>query len=152
NQAGLEMVHIPYANSAETVQALVSGETDVLPTTVFSSLEYAKAGSLVPLAIVGNKRAEQYPDVPTFEEAGISGVRGDTWYGLFAPAGTPDAVVEKLHAAVTDALETEQFSKFLEDRGQIIVGDDGETFQKFIESEVAAFLDLREKGLLGPQN
>jgi tripartite-type tricarboxylate transporter receptor subunit TctC len=147
--AGLDLVHVPYKGSPETVQALLGGEIDILPTTVFSSKEHVTAGKMVPIAIVGDRRASQYPDVSTFSEAGVNGVRGDTWTGILAPAGTPKDVIKRLHAAITAALANPEYAKALESRGQIPVGADSEAFQDFIETEVKANIALKEAGKLG---
>lgn len=152
DSAGLDMVHIPYQGSPQTMQALLGKEIDILPTTVFTGLQYIRSGELVPLAIVGPTRAPQLPDLPTFDEAGLAGVRGDTWTGILAPAGTPQPVIERLGQAVAAAIADPAFAATLEKRGQLAVGSDSATFQTFIASEVAAYLKLRDAGKLKPAN
>ena len=98
------MVHIPYRGAAQAVTDLIAGTVNAYFDQVASALPHIKAGRLVPLAVSWPKRLEVLPDVPTFAEAGLTGNNLPSWFGLVAPAGTPDAAVVRLHAGVQRAL------------------------------------------------
>jgi tripartite-type tricarboxylate transporter receptor subunit TctC len=98
------MVHIPYRGAAQAVTDLIAGTVNAYFDQVASALPHIKAGRLVPLAVSWPKRLEVLPDVPTFAEVGMTGNNLPSWFGLVAPAGTPDAAVVRLHAGVQRAL------------------------------------------------
>ena len=100
--AGLELTHVPYKGTANVLQALISGEIPaaVLPIADLGTLAQSGKGRI--LATAGAQRSPRYPDVPTFKESGYD-IEGSAWYALFAPAGTPTEIVDKLAAAAVDA-------------------------------------------------
>jgi tripartite-type tricarboxylate transporter receptor subunit TctC len=98
------MVHIPYRGAAQAVTDLIAGTVNAYFDQVASALPHIKAGRLVPLAVSWPKRLEVLPDVPTFTEVGLAENNLPSWFGLIAPAGTPDAAVMRLHAGVQRAL------------------------------------------------
>ncbi|MBS0538296.1 MAG: ABC transporter substrate-binding protein [Proteobacteria bacterium] len=102
--AGLELTHVPYKGTANVLQALMSGEIPaaVLPIADLGTLAQSGKGRI--LATAGAKRSPHYPDVPTFKESGYD-IEGSAWYALFAPAGTPQAIVDKIAAAAVDAVK-----------------------------------------------
>ena len=95
-QAGVKLTHIPYKGAAPAVADLMAGQVDASFATLGSVLPLIQGGKLTPLAISGSQRSAQLPGVPTFDEAGVKGYAADAWYGLLAPAGTSDAVVNLL--------------------------------------------------------
>jgi tripartite-type tricarboxylate transporter receptor subunit TctC len=99
-QAGIDIVHIPYKGIPQAVPAAIAGEVQFTYSGAASSQGHIKGGRLKPLAIGGEKRLALLPDVPTFTEQGYPGVPANAWFGLFAPAGTPPAIVEKLQREV----------------------------------------------------
>jgi tripartite-type tricarboxylate transporter receptor subunit TctC len=114
--AGLDLVHIPYKGTAQVLQALIAGEIPaaVLPIADLGTL--AQSGKARILATAGAKRAPQYPDVPTFKESGYD-IEGAAWYALFAPAGTPKDVVDKLANAAIDAVHQPDLKQKIEPLG-----------------------------------
>ncbi len=96
-KAGISMLHVPFQGGAASLQAVLGGQTDLNAAVSTTALPMIKAGRLRALAIVGDKRSPLFPDVPTYAEAGYAGIRGDSWIGLFAPAGTPRPILLKLH-------------------------------------------------------
>lgn len=108
---GAQMVHIPYKGSSEVAQALLGGFIDLSFATLPSVLPFIKDGSLIALGVASDVRAPQLPDLPTLADLGVAGVAADAWTALFAPAGTPDAVIKRLEEVtvaafnVTDVLE-----------------------------------------------
>jgi tripartite-type tricarboxylate transporter receptor subunit TctC len=114
--AGIELVHVPYKGTANVLQALVSGEIPaaILPLADLGSL--VQAGKARMLAVSGASRAPQYPDVPTFRESGYD-IEGSAWYALFAPAGTPREIVDKLAKAAIDAVHQPDLKQKVEPLG-----------------------------------
>jgi tripartite-type tricarboxylate transporter receptor subunit TctC len=93
---GVNLIHVPYKGSGQSVQDLLGGQVLVAFDTTPTVIQYVKAGRLRPLAVSTKKRLTSLPDVPTVDESGVPGYEVTTWYGLFAPAGTPPAVVRKV--------------------------------------------------------
>jgi tripartite-type tricarboxylate transporter receptor subunit TctC len=93
---GVQMAHIPYRGGADIVRAMISGEADVGVADFLSPDAYFKNGKLRILAVTGPKRVANLPDVPTLEEAGVKGFDSYNWLGLFAPAGTPPEIIQKI--------------------------------------------------------
>lgn len=101
--AGLDLQHVPYRGTAAAMQALAANEIAALSTVAADLQSLVQAGKANLLAVAGEKRSPQFPDVPTFREQGYDLV-ATPWYGLFAPAGTPPAVVQRLAKAAIDSV------------------------------------------------
>ena len=99
--AGLDLRHVGYRGSAAALTDLVAGQIPIVSTTTSDVLEHHKAGRIRVLATSAGERSPFLPDVPTFKEAGF-GIEGSGWYGMFAPAGTPQDALARLGAAVVD--------------------------------------------------
>lgn len=97
---GVNLVHVPYKGSGQSVQDLLGGQVQVAFDTTPAVLQYVKAGRLRPLAVSTLKRLASLPEVPTVAESGVPGYEVTTWYGLFAPAGTPPGIVRKVFTEV----------------------------------------------------
>jgi len=103
--AGVKMVHIPYKGGAgPAVTGMLGGETDVMFVTLSSAMTFVKAGRLKALAVTSPSRVEALPHVPTMIESGFPDFVTSSWQGVFVPAGTPHAIVEKLHEALVKVL------------------------------------------------
>lgn len=102
--AGIDLVHVPYKGASAAVTDLVGGQVQVSVQSLPSSIAFIKSGKLKVLGVVNEKRVAALPDSPTIGET-VKGFGSTPWYGLFAPAGTPKAVVEQLQAAVAKALD-----------------------------------------------
>jgi tripartite-type tricarboxylate transporter receptor subunit TctC len=111
---GTDVLHIPYKGSTPGVIGTMSGETQMMFTGVSSAVAHIKSGRLKALSISGPKRSPALPNVPTAGESGLPGFEADFWIGLFAPAGTPPAVVARLNSEVNRVLTSQQVKeKFL---------------------------------------
>jgi tripartite-type tricarboxylate transporter receptor subunit TctC len=97
---GVNLVHVPYKGSGQSVQDLLGGQVQVAFDTTPTVLQYVKTGRLRPIGVSTLKRLASLPEVPTVDESGVPGYEVTTWYGLFAPAGTPPAIVRKVFAEV----------------------------------------------------
>jgi len=115
-QAGIDMVHVPYKGSGPAVAAVLAGDVQVLVSNIGTVLSQIRAGKLRAIAVTSATRAAVLPDVPTVGET-VKGYESRTWYALFAPAGTPPAVVNKLSNAITEALKVPEVNKQLVEMG-----------------------------------
>ncbi len=104
--AGVQMTHIPYKGSSQAHLDLISGNAQLMFDTTSSAIGQIKGGKVRALAVTSPKRSPELPDVPTLAEAGFPGLEMTTWYGVFAPAGTPKDVVARLNAEIMKALQT----------------------------------------------
>ena len=132
-----DMHHIPYGGGGPYAD-LVGGQLPLMFDTLSPFLPNVKAGKLRALAISGKQRRPQVPDVPTFSEAGLPAFDSYAWYGPIAPAGTPRAVIERIHAAVADTLNSADVTEKLTGvSAGYIVGGTPEEFAAFIRAERA---------------
>ena len=102
--AGVKLSHVPYKGSNPALMDALAGNVDLLVSSLPSAMGQIKAGKLHPLAVTSAKRSSSLPDVPTVAESGFKGFDVSTWYGVFAPAGTPAAVVKTVNAEVNKLL------------------------------------------------
>ena len=103
---GIEMTHVPYKGSGPAIQDVLGGQVQVFMTTPPSVMQHVQAGKLKAFAVTGKTRHPGLPQVPTTAEAGLPGFELEAWVGLFAPAGTPAAVITQLSEQVKRALDT----------------------------------------------
>jgi tripartite-type tricarboxylate transporter receptor subunit TctC len=136
---GTDAVHIPFKGGAPATQALLAGDTQFMFDNLANAMAQVKAGKLKALAVTTAKRSPLVPDLPTMAEAGIAGFDISTWYGLFAPAGTPKDVVAKWNADVTKILNSPDVRARLVADGAEPSPDSPDDFAKFIASELAKY-------------
>lgn len=116
-QAKVKISHIPYKGSAPSVVSLVAGETDFGFLTAVTIDSQLKAGKLRALAVAHNERLASMPDVPTMDEQGLKGFQADAWFMASVPAGTPQPIIERLHAEIAKALSDPQVKVKLDAMG-----------------------------------
>ena len=119
--AGVQLTHVPYEGTANVMQAMMSGEIPAAVLTVADWGTLQQSGKGRMLAVSSPQRLAQYPDVPTFKESGYA-IEGSAWYGLFAPAGTPQPIVDKLAADAVDAVRQPDVRQKLEPLGLDVTG------------------------------
>ncbi len=107
-RAGIDMLHIPFNGTPPAVQNLVGGQVNTAYLPLLAVKAHVDAGRVKVLAVTSEKRSPQLPNVPTFEEAGFPDLTITTWAALLAPAGTPDALIQKLNAELTRALRSDE--------------------------------------------
>jgi tripartite-type tricarboxylate transporter receptor subunit TctC len=134
---GVNIVHIPYKGTAQLVQALVAGEIDFVVDGVEAYVSHIKAGKLRPLATFGSARDILLPDVPTAREAGFPEVEKTSWWGWFAPAGTPRPVVTRLNASMNWALTQPDLKEKLTAFGTLPSPSTPEELAADLKSDVA---------------
>ncbi len=106
SMAGVNLVHVPYKGSGQSMADLLAGQHQVGFDTAPASAGYVRSGRMRVLGVSSARRLPEYPDVATVAEAGVPGYEVITWYGVFAPGGTPPAVVNRLHAEIAKAMES----------------------------------------------
>jgi tripartite-type tricarboxylate transporter receptor subunit TctC len=134
--ADIKMVHVPYPGSAQAVTDLIAGRIQVLFTPASGVLQHARTGAVVALASTEAKRAGAAHDLPTMAEAGLPGFETGLWFGLLAPAGTPQPIIDKLNAATNEALAAPEVSKALVSQGIDLVGGSAAQFAAFLDDEI----------------
>ena len=105
-RTGALLEHVPYKGGGQAITDVVGGQIPLVFTAIATAQQYVRTNRLVALGVPGAKRSSALPDVPTFQEAGLAGFDVSSWVGIFAPAKTPPAVVEKLQREIAAALKT----------------------------------------------
>lgn len=142
NQAKVGLVHVPYKGAAPAIQDLLGGQVDAMFPSLTTALPYIKAGKLRALAVASPKRDPLLPDVPTVAEMGFAGFSAIQWWGLCAPAKTPEPVVAKLNKALNDALLQPDITKRLSDIAAEPTPITPQQFEEFLKTEVAKWTKL----------
>jgi tripartite-type tricarboxylate transporter receptor subunit TctC len=137
SMAGVRMTHIPYKGTALSVPDLMSGQVSILFDSIVSAMPHIKGGKLKTLGVSSAQRSPLVPDIPTIAESGLPGFVSDTWFGVFAPAGTPKEIVARLNAEINKLLATPDFREKLAVLGAEPVGGDPERFAAQIRAENA---------------
>ena len=132
--AGIDMVHVPYRDSAQAIADLISGKTQVMFDTLPQSLPHIKAGELRPLAVTTAERAEALPQIPAMREF-VQGYEASSWHGLGAPKNTPQEIVDQLNAGVNAGLSDPTLKARLASLGAIVSPSTPAEFEKFIAGE-----------------
>lgn len=146
--AGVNFVHVPYKGSGPVVTALLGREVDLVFDSISSSLGQIRAGKFRALAVTTSKRSHVLPQVPTVQESGVPGYDTSLWYGIFAPAGTPPAIVQRLNAEILKAMAQPKSKEAIEGFGYQIVGSTPEHMDQLLKSEVAHWAKVvKDSGL-----
>ncbi|MBC5767885.1 Bug family tripartite tricarboxylate transporter substrate binding protein [Ramlibacter albus] len=133
---GTKLIHVPYKGGGPALQDVIAGRVPLIFVDLFTLLPHWRQGTVRILAVTGNKRADAAPDIPTAQEQGVRGFEVVAWLGLFAPAGTPDSVVEYIHKAVATVGKREAFIKRMADSGAEVVASTPAEFSQFFQKEV----------------
>ena len=133
--AGIDIKHVPYKNQAQALSDVVGGQIDLFWDYPVTSLSFIKAGRLRGLMVVGSRRVQPLPDVPSAAEAGLPAIRHLAWGGFFAPAGTPRPVVDRLNAEIVKALRSAEMERILAEQGSRVVTNTPDEFAAFIRRE-----------------
>jgi tripartite-type tricarboxylate transporter receptor subunit TctC len=117
SEAKIKLLHVPYKGSAPALNDVLAGHVPLMFDLQATSMAHIQAGKLKPLAVTTRERSSLLPNVPTMAEAGVPGFEVSAWFGLFAPAGVPQPIVERLNADVTAILKSPEMQKQLHDLG-----------------------------------
>ena len=133
--ANIDIVHIPYRGAAPAINDLLGQQVQMAFLDLPVLLQHIKSGSLRPIALGAPKRAPTAPDVPTTAEVGMPDLLIENWYGMLAPAGTPEAVVATLNRVTNEAMNDPQVKQKLADQGLTVAGGTSGHFRDYIASE-----------------
>ncbi|WP_170948553.1 tripartite tricarboxylate transporter substrate binding protein [Bordetella genomosp. 5] len=131
----VELLHVPYGGGGPAIQAVVGGQADMTWLSYAALRGQIQAGKIKPLAVAGEKRLAEMPDVPTVAESGFPGLEAYSWSGMFAPAGTPPEVVKKLTAAFQATLKDPEVARKITEAGFEIVASDGPALDAYVQKE-----------------
>ncbi|MDP2261828.1 MAG: tripartite tricarboxylate transporter substrate binding protein [Hydrogenophaga sp.] len=134
--ARVKFQHVPYRGAAAASTDVIGNRVELYMSSVPTLLGHIRSNNLRPLAITSSKRSEDLPDVPTLTELGYKDINVDTWFGLLAPAGTPNEIVDRLNAEFNKALQNPQLRKKLSNEGAEPVGSTPEKFAALIKDEI----------------
>lgn len=135
-EAHVDLVHVPYKGSGGALADLVGGHVQAMIVSLQTVAPYIQSGKLRMLAVMSAERSEAFPDVPTLRELGLADLEVDTWYGVFAPAGTSKAVVAKLNTELNSLLREAEIRALLGKQGMIPVGGSPERFGELVRKEL----------------
>lgn len=133
--AKVDMQHVPYKGSAPAVTDLLGNQIAIMFDNMPSAIQHVRSGKLRPIAVTTAKRSPELPDVPTIAESGVPGYEATSWFGLFAPAGTPPAVVARLNTAIVKVLAKADVKKKINEQGAEVYSETPEQFSAFIQKE-----------------
>jgi tripartite-type tricarboxylate transporter receptor subunit TctC len=148
---GTKMVHIPYKGLAPGIVDLLAGHVTVATATMLTGLPHVRSGRLRILGTTGAKRAGVLPDIPTVAEAGVPGYEASQWYGVLAPARTPQDIIAKLHAEIVHILQSPDMKKRLAADGTEPVGNSPAEFARYIGEELVKWAKVAKAAGIKPE-
>ena len=134
-RTGVEITHVPYKGDAAAFADLIGGQVQMMFAIAVTAVPHVKAGRLKGIAVAGLQRTPTMPDLPTMAEAGLPGFDAGAWFGISAPAGTPQPVIDKLSRAANEALKSDEVMKSLQGQTVAAIGGTPEAFRKHMEAE-----------------
>jgi tripartite-type tricarboxylate transporter receptor subunit TctC len=135
--AKVNLTAVPYKGAAPAITDLIGGQIDAMFTTVASAASLVESGQLRAIAVTSAERSPAFPELPTVAEAGVPGYAAESWYGLFAPAGTPREVIDRLNKTAASAVQAEAFKKLGVNEGLVTVALPPEALDRYIRAEEA---------------
>ena len=145
-RASIDLLHVPYKGAAPALNDVLGGNVSMGFMTAAGALPSINAGKLRPIAVAGLQRLPQLPNVPTMAEAGIADFEVSSWNGLFAPAGTPPAILQKLADAALKVITQPEMQKTFESHASIGVGGSPEQFKQYVHAEIVKWGKVAEAG------
>jgi tripartite-type tricarboxylate transporter receptor subunit TctC len=137
---GVNLIHVPYKGTGQSLQDLLGGQVQIAFDTTAAVIQYVKAGRLRPIAVTTRKRLISLPDVPTVAESGVAGYEVTTWYGLFAPAGTPPAAIRKVFAETARIVRLPDVKERLDSMGtEETTNASPEEFAALVKTDIAKY-------------
>ena len=144
--AGVDILHIPYKGAAPAMIDVIGGRTQMAFGSIPSTIAHLRSGKLRALGVGAATRSTTLPDVPTVSESGLPGYEAANWIGIVAPAGTPAAIVEKLHKEITAVQESDEVKKHFASEGAQVVQMSSAEFAAFIEKEMKKWEQVVKEG------
>jgi tripartite-type tricarboxylate transporter receptor subunit TctC len=149
--AHVNLTTVPYKGAAPAITDLISGQIQVMFTTVASAASLIAAGQLRALAVTSEQRSPAFPDLPTLAEAGLPGYSAESWYGLFAPARTPKNIISRLNEAAARAIQAKAFTKLGVNEGLIMVARPPEELDRYFRAEEAHWRKVIQDAGIKPE-
>ena len=146
---GAKLVHIPYKGAGFALSGVVAGEVQAAFLSTTTASAQVKAGKLKALAVLSSKRFSAAPDIPTAAEQGFPGIDASVWFGMFAPAGTPKAIITKINHGVVSSLKSPDAVRVLAAQGAEAVPTTPEEFGAFLKSEIAKWGKVIKEAHIG---
>jgi tripartite-type tricarboxylate transporter receptor subunit TctC len=143
--AGTEMVHVPYKGGGPAMVDVISGQVPLFFSSMASAMSYVKSGKMRPVAIAAKERSAALPEVPTVAEAGLPGYEMYEWNALFAPAGTPKPIIDRLSKEIAIVLKDPDVKGRLAGIGAEVVGSTPEELDRFRRAELEKWINLGKK-------
>lgn len=140
--AKINLLHVPYKSTAQALTDVVAGQVDAMFPSVSLANQHLKSGKLRPLAIMSSKRSAMAPNIPTTAELGFPGMEIETWLGVFLPAKTPDAIVQRIYLSTQKILQKPSIRTQLEEQGFRIVGSSPAEFAKYYQAEISRYANI----------
>ncbi len=145
-RAGIDLLHVPYKGASPALNDVLGGNVSMGFMTAAGALPSINAGKLRPIAVAGLERLPQLPNVPTMGEAGIADFEVSSWNGLFAPAGTPPAILQKLADAALKVITEPEMQKTFASHASLGVGGSPEQFKQYVHAEIVKWGKVAEAG------
>jgi tripartite-type tricarboxylate transporter receptor subunit TctC len=137
DMAKVNLTAVPYKGAAPAITDLIGGQIQVMFTTVASAASLVESGQLRAIAVTSAERSPAFPKLPTVAEAGVPGYAAESWYGLFAPAGTPADVVDRVNKSAALAVQSEAFKRLGVNEGMVVITRPPEELDRYVRSEEA---------------
>jgi len=134
-RTGTDIQHVAYKGSPQATTAVLAGETQMVFGSVVATLPFVQVGKLRALAVTSPKRIEAAPDVPTLTELGYTGIEASSWYGLFAPAGTPASIIARIHLQMVKLAQDVDYKQLLNKNGQEAMASTPDELKRYVKSE-----------------
>ena len=150
-RTGIKMTHVPYRGAAPLVQDLVGGRIDISNSTLPSVLAQIKAGQIRAVAIGSPKRNPKLPDVATLEEQGVRGANASSWAGFFAPAGTPQPILDRLSSEILASLKKPEVVDRIDKLGFTVEPRDPATFRPYQIEEITTWMKIARDAGIQPE-
>ncbi len=149
--AGVNLQHVPYKGGGPAMQDVIAGHVKVMFSSLVQTTPFIQSGQLRPLGVGGAKRNPVLPDVPTIQEAGVPGYVADNWWGIVAPAGTPQPIVDKLYKDIQDVLKSPELTAAFAREGAAAVTMTTAEFGKYMEAEMTKWGRVVKEGNIRAQ-
>ena len=149
-KTGIEVVHVPYKGVAPAMSDLLGGHVASMVSNVASAKPHVDEGKLRALAVTSRKRAPALPDVPSMAEAGVAGYEVLNWFGMFAPAGTPEPIIRRLQAEAAALVATPEMKQRLASEGAEPVASTPEDFAAFVKAEIRQWTEVGRAANIQP--
>jgi len=149
--AGIQTTHVPYKGTTPAITDLLSGQVDAMFINPLTAMPYIQSGKLRALAVSGSKRLDLLPNTPTVMESGISNYVSLQWYGLLAPVGTPDNIIQMIQKEMVKSLQNKEIKERLLAEGAEPMGSSSEEFKTLIKNDYQKWSDVAKRAKIDPQ-